>query len=98
MKFPYTEDQVIKAINRFKQQNRGLCFAFNDNDWSNESSYELIPRFLRALGGRSRDGWFWSPPPRFYEETPEKAAKGLEQRAMMLAFMLVWSNDPDFEV
>jgi hypothetical protein len=98
MKFPYTEDQVIRAINRFKHQNRGLCFAFDDNNWTNTGSYEVIPHFLRTLGGRSKDGWFWSCPPGYYEETPEKAAKGLEQRTTMLAFMLVWSNDPDFEV
>lgn len=93
MKCPYDTNQVLDAIDYFKNQNRGLCFAFSENKdkpWLNGSSYVDIPKFLRKLGGRSRDGWFWGYP----IDNPLSQ----QQRATMLAFMLAWSQDKDFEV
>jgi hypothetical protein len=99
MKFPYTEDEVVLAINKFQNNSSaGICLAFVSYD--NNCSYSNVPKFLRTLGGKSKWEWFWLEPYYSWWNMTEKkkVEQARAQRATMLAFMLAWSQDPDFEV
>jgi hypothetical protein len=100
MKIPYTTDEVIKAINHYTRYatSIGLCRAFNVSA-SDKNTYQLTPKFLTALGGRSNFEWFWIPPYFYYRDsTGKEGRKAINERKTMLAFMWVWSQDKDFEV
>jgi hypothetical protein len=95
MKLPYNTQQIERAINCFYRNNAwGLCSCFND------TFSKSLPPFLKALGGRSKQEWFWLEPYYWYwnSEEEKKAKQARAQRATMLAFMLAWSKDRDFEV
>ena len=88
---PY--EKTIKAINRFQKWNwRGLCLAYK---WQYN-----VDSVLRKLGGRHlpKTVYYWPVGycSDIYEE-PE-VFKASKQRMMMLAFLLTWAEDPDFEV
>lgn len=83
----FTEDDVVRAINRFSRGSFGLCDAFTN------AKASPMPIF-KALKGKYCV-WYWPYPNGRTDENPEKTHN---QRATMLAFLLTWVNDPDFEV
>ncbi len=99
-----TKQKIVNTINYYEKHSlqHGLCYAFSRSNkkFRDGVTYEVIPRILNKLGGRAFDGWFWNAP-YFWIHTPEEKVKqnqATAQRKMLLAFLLTWVNDPDFEV
>lgn len=88
MKIPFTPERIVIACNKYGvDPHNCLCSYLNH--------YKKTPKLLIQLGGRSKGNFFWPPPIFSYARGDHKPSK---QRAMMLAFLLTWSQDPDFEV
>jgi hypothetical protein len=98
-----TEKQIQEAIrrrtvkHRLPWEKRGLCKSFLRADYLNDPAVE---DFLLEIGGRywSNTYYFW--PVRDYNDeldsTPDFDFEQIEnQRLMMLAFMLTWSQDKE---
>ena len=86
-----TKQQTIRAMNRsINLPYYGLCYWYYP-----EVSTHITANILRKLGGLSSSGWYWNNP---WYGTDKVLAKAKEQRATMLAFLLTWASDPDFEV
>lgn len=99
-----TKQEIVNAINYYEKHSLqfGLCDTFSKSNrrFKNEVAHKVIPRILNKLGGRAFYGWFWNAP-YSYIYTSEKKIKqnqAIAQRKMLLAFLLTWVNDPDFEV
>lgn len=88
-RFPATRDQLIDVMERIEYlfsnlgANVGLCFVFQEIVRSLDlDMYEVIPIFLREMGGRHRNMYFWS-----------RTKRGFAQRALFLAFVLTLLDD-----
>ncbi len=89
--------KAIRFMYRHKRQNDrwwsptydcpGLCTAFNaagrrDYIVNDSGDAGSVVGFLRALGGKEKDCYFW-----------ERDDKGRNYRLLFLAFMLTWLED-----
>lgn len=89
-----TKKQTLRAINRFYLFPKyGLCYFYCHRKQKDDYRPSAL---LKVLGGRSYGGWYWHNPWVTSGDKQEKKVR--EQRLMMLAFLLTWANDPDFEV
>lgn len=98
MKMPYTKTQIETAFSRMDRcKYFGLCAALSTDEGP---TIYPVPKFLRALGGHSKEEWFWPPYHYYIDEIKEKKENEQvrNERLTMLAFMWVWSQDNTFEV
>lgn len=77
-----TRDEMIRVINNYQGWEMGLCHAFSTVLGS--KAYDILPKFLKAIGGRSSHDFFW------HSDTWDE---DLPARELMLAFMLTWVED-----